>query len=378
MYGKLGSGKRILATQIAIRLTKKDTKLKIKIVKDREVLFKDLESIHSTILVIHDPIKIWYTTRKTEEIISCLLNICTNAKKHNCYVIAIFHCNEWDSLKRQFGKKNATMEQIFLKRFHICSSKQKLTEIAKSNKIDISNVITQIGAASIGGSVIMTLSRKNRSFRKHDFLSNPTMFILEKLKTLERSPDINEQLAFRILVYVVLHDGITKQEFSDVSNHALFVDLKKKMTIEESMDVCIEQLLGPFIEKTIDGQYYRIMHDVITRCTFLAAMENYWTLLFKECDPILIFDCIRLKSRSEKMFNAGKIVYDNRNLKIALPTEIYQEVARLFYQRSDMRSVLWNSTLYDDENFQDEWNTAELYFTNTDKKHEKIVESDMT
>lgn len=80
MYGKLGSGKRTLANQVAIRLAKKDTKLKIKIVRDREVLSKDLESIQSTILVIHDPIKIWYTTRKTEEIISCLLNICTNAK----------------------------------------------------------------------------------------------------------------------------------------------------------------------------------------------------------------------------------------------------------------------------------------------------------
>lgn len=29
---------------------------------------------------------------------------------------------------------------------------------------------------------------------------------------------------------------------------------------------------------------YRILHDVTTRCTFLGAMENHKTLLFRECE----------------------------------------------------------------------------------------------
>lgn len=348
MYGKLGSGKRTLANQVAIRLAKKDTKLKIKIVRDREVLSKDLESIQSTILVIHDPIKTWYTTRKTEEIISCLLNICTNAKGKKSYIIAIFHCNDWNSLNRQFGKKNATIEQMFPKKTHICSRKQKLTEIAKNNKIDISNVPIQQDRASIETCIIMTLFLKNRAFQNDEFLSNPTIFIFKLLKTLEGSSDINDQLAFKILVYVVLHDGIAKLEFGGVSQHALFAVLIRKLNIEGSIDGCIERLLDLFIKKMAGGQTYRILHDVITRCTFLAAVENHWTLLLTECNPMLM-----------KYF--GQIFFDDKNLKIALPSEIYPEVARLFCQRPEIKSILLNSILYDDENFQVEWNRAELY-----------------
>lgn len=371
MYGKLGSGKRTLAAQIAIRLAKKDTNLKIKIVRDREVLSKDLEAINSTILVIHNPVKTWYTTRKTEEIISCMLNICTNAKGKKSYIIAIFHYNDWKSLNRQFGKKNATIEQMFPKKTHICSRKQKLTEIAKNNKIDISNVPIQQDGASIGSCIIMTLFLKNRAFQNDEFLSNPTMFIFKILKTLEGSSDINDQLAFKILVYVVLHDGIAKLEFGGVSQHALLADLKEN--IEGSIDGCIKQLLDLFIEKMADGQTYRILHEVITRCTFLAAVENHWTLLLTECDPVLIFDCIRLKSRPEKIKYSGQIIFDDKNLKIAPPTEIYPEVAILLYQRSEMRSILLNSILYDDGEFQVEWNRAELNFTNTDERHDENV-----
>lgn len=297
---------------------------------------------------------------------------------HECqrkksYIIAIFHCNDWNSLNRQFGKKNATIEHMFPKTIHICSRKQKLAEIAKNNKIDILNVPIQQDGASIGSCIIMTLFLKNRAFQNDEFLSNPTMFILKKLKTLERSSDINDQLAFKILVYVVLHDGIAKLEFGGVSQHALFADLKEKMNIEGSIDECIEQLLDLFIEKMADGHSYRILHDVITRCTFLAAVENHMTLLLTECNLILILDCIRMKLRRENIIYSGEIVFDDKNLKIELPTEIYPEVARLSCQRSEMRSILLNIILYDDTNFQVEWNRAELYFTNTNKRHEKNV-----
>lgn len=185
------------------------------------------------------------------------------------------------------------------------------------------------------------------------------------MKTLEKSSNINNQLALRILVYVVLHDSIAKVQFGGIARHALFADLKKMYRpIEGSIGGCIKQLLELLLEETVDGQSYRTLHDVITRFTFFAAEENHMILLFTECDPILIFDCIRLKSRLEKMKIPGKIVYEYSSLKIALSTDLYPEVVRLFCQRSDMGSL--KSRFYDDELFKPECNKAELFFTNVD------------
>lgn len=186
MYGKLGSGKRTLAAQVAIRLARKDKKFKIKIVREREVLSKDLQTVHSTILVIHDPIKTWYTTRKTEEIISYLLTICTSASKNNCYIIAIFHCNDWNSLSLQLGKKNATIEQMFPKETHVFSRKQKLTEIAMSNKVDISNVTIQQDGTSIGSSIILTLFLKKLRISKSQLFSQSNYVYFKKTENSGR------------------------------------------------------------------------------------------------------------------------------------------------------------------------------------------------
>lgn len=73
--------KRTLADQMAIRLAKRYPKLKIKIVREGEDLSSDFGSVHSTILVINNPVKTWFTSKHTDEIISCLIKICTNAKK---------------------------------------------------------------------------------------------------------------------------------------------------------------------------------------------------------------------------------------------------------------------------------------------------------
>lgn len=148
----------------------------------------------------------------------------------------------------------------------------------------------------------------------------------------------------------------------DISQHALFADLKK-MSDEASIDGCIEHLLGLFIEETADGRSYRILHDVITRCTFLAALENHMTLLLTECNPILIFDCIRVQSTVEK-YTQGQLPNDFRSISVGIPSKKFPEVARLIYQRTGMREVLQNSRLYEDQKFQEEWNKAALYFTN--------------
>lgn len=62
LFGKLGSGKRTIAAQIAIRLAKKDPKLKIKIVRDGDVTSENVGSMHSTIIIIQYPVKTWFTS----------------------------------------------------------------------------------------------------------------------------------------------------------------------------------------------------------------------------------------------------------------------------------------------------------------------------
>nr|XP_034319327.1 uncharacterized protein LOC117687192 [Crassostrea gigas] len=69
MFGKLGSGKRTLAAQVAIRIAKTNPALKIKIVTERDTITEDLESGQSTILIIHDPLKTWYTDRDKNALI---------------------------------------------------------------------------------------------------------------------------------------------------------------------------------------------------------------------------------------------------------------------------------------------------------------------
>lgn len=134
MFGNLGSGKRTLAAQVAIRLAKENPNLKIKIVTQRDTITKDLESRHSTILIIHDPLRTWYTDSFMENIISILLRMCMRAKnKGNAfYVIAIFHCHDWNLL--QFGKKKSTMETILPKREYIYRKKflVKLSDMVKN------------------------------------------------------------------------------------------------------------------------------------------------------------------------------------------------------------------------------------------------------
>lgn len=366
MFGKLGSGKRTLAAQVAIRIGKKKPALKIKIVTERDTITEDLGSKHSTILVLHDPVKAWYTDRYKEEIISILLKICTSAKNkdNKSYIIAIFHCNDWNLL--QLGNKKKTMETIFPKREPIHGKKLsvKLSDMVKDNLEDISNVPFQKGKESTEESFELTLFLKKHAFQ-HDVLDNPVMSIIEVLRTLETSNQNYKQLAFKIIVIVMLRGGqIAKSELlgDDILHHELFVDLKKKMNVKGSIVACTEQLLKIFIEET-DKRSFRLLHDVITRCTFMVAFKNHTTLLYKECDSILLFECLQLKPLSERLICSGEVIYDYNNLQIRIPTEIFEEIGRLFFQRTGMRSILQKSRLYDNKKFKGEWNKTEQHFT---------------
>lgn len=81
------------------------------------------------------------------------------------------------------------------------------------------------------------------------------------------------------------------------------------------------------------------------------------TLLLTKCNPILIFDCIRVQSTVEK-YTPGQLPNDFSSITVGISSKKYPEVARLIFQRTGMREVLQNSRLYEDQNFKKEWDKA--------------------
>lgn len=218
------------------------------------------------------------------------------------------------------------MEAIFPKRESICGHKMsvKLIEIAKDNQENISNEPFHREEKILGESLKMTLFLKNRAFHQ-DVLKDPIVFIIRSLKTLKNSNKNREQLAFKVMVIVMLHGGkIAKRELlaDDIPNHEVFVDLKQKRDVKGSIIGCTDQLLEIFLEEMDSGRSYRVLHEVITRCTFIVAFENYRTLLFKKCDAILVFGCLRRKSLTERSLFSDDPIYDYSNLKILLSSKL--------------------------------------------------------
>lgn len=78
MFGKLGSGKWTLAAQIAIGQWKQE--FENKMLREGDLLSVDLVSMQSTVLGIHNPVKSWFTSKHSNEIMSCLSKICTNTQ----------------------------------------------------------------------------------------------------------------------------------------------------------------------------------------------------------------------------------------------------------------------------------------------------------
>lgn len=80
-------------------------------------------------------------------------------------------------------------------------------------------------------------------------------------------------------------------------------------------------------------------------------------LLLTECNPIIIFYCFRVKSVLQK-FYYGKLAYDLSDINIGIPTDLYPEIAKLGFQRTEIRNVLQNNKFYEDKIFLDEWKKA--------------------
>lgn len=172
MFGKLGTGKRTLATQIAIRLAKKNTESKIRIVGERELISKDFEFMQSTTLILNDPVKTCYTVSYAEEIINCLLKFCQNAKQNKSYILVIFHRDDLDSLYMQFGEMKKAFESTFQNVLRLYNERKTLSEIAKSKNAEISNEIIekiQQGGSSVGEFVKLTLFLKILNSKMNNF-----------------------------------------------------------------------------------------------------------------------------------------------------------------------------------------------------------------
>lgn len=377
MFGKLGTGKRTLATHIAIRLAKKEPKSRIRIVGERDLISKELDSMLSTIFIVQDPVKTWYTVSYTEEIISRLLKLCKIAKTKNSYILVIFHHDDLDSLYRGFGEKRKEFESMFDKVLRICIEKETLNEIAKSKNRNISTKDIdrmQKRVSSIGEIIKLRLFLKISRSNYDIFLSNPIMFIVKELKYCQMSSNIHNQSAFNLMVFLILNGGeIAKSKLNQIQDHALFDNLKV-IDKDETIDGCIKWLLNLFIEESADGGSYRVVHDVITKCTILAASVNHMKLLLKECDPIILFDCIRLKTIAEKIQYPEETVCDYSNLKIAIPSEWFPMIARLSFERKEIIELFKNIRLFEDKDFQREWNKEqELHFK---KKQEAKTSTD--
>lgn len=75
----------------------------------------------------------------------------------------------------------------------------------------------------------------------------------------------------------MLHGGeIAKRELlaDGIPHHEVFDDLKERLDVKGSIIGCVKQLLEIFLEKTENRRSFRILHDVITMCTFIVAFEK--------------------------------------------------------------------------------------------------------
>jgi hypothetical protein len=177
---------------------------------------------------------------------------------------------------------------------------------------------------------------------------------------MRSSDDVNARMKFGILVYVMLHGGTVEKDTVDSCTDPSLFSIKGEIPdMSTNIQDCVTDLLDGYLEQTADGKSYRTLHEVITRCIFLAAAEIDFLSLIDKCDAFLMFDCIRFKTTCtrEKILNWGKIVIDTRELKVGIPTELCQSHAKALKQRSDdvpilLRKVNW----VQDKNFQKVWN----------------------
>lgn len=299
--------------------------------------------------------------------------MCSDAEKNNCFIIATFQCNNWDNIDSQLSRMHKDILSLFPKPFQVITKIERLREIA--GKTDISEeVLRRICEvdSSIGKPLKLALIMNYQAFKDDGYFINPILFTMEQLKALENSDNIRERVKFKALVFTMLDGGeIPKTKLEEALDNALPNDLiqtdDKKKTIQE----CIHQLINVYIKETSDEKSYKMIHDIITKCTFLVAANNHHDLLFNECSYFPLLECIRHKSGSERFFFYGKIIYDHENLQVGVPTHFYQMLAKMFVERNDLMDMLHTVRFFEDKEFQVKWLKAK---EDSNKKTEQTQE----
>ncbi|XP_055998084.1 uncharacterized protein LOC125683231 isoform X2 [Ostrea edulis] len=350
LIGEWGSGKRTLAVQIALQVEKIEKKtFNFKVLQefqdDTRSKIEALKSTDPTILLIPDLCRSWHTEHHMADIINCV----RSGLSSNTYIIATIRNAVYQSCTEYI---RSSIDDLFTRRMLIKPSHRMLSKILDKYNVHSTNpsrdYILKLNSV-IGTPLIVTLCVKNPDYKSSSFLDDPLSFITSKLKKMNSSDDANDRLKFGILVYIVQEgETVEKNTLENCSDPSMFAFTGKNSNMFTTCNIhgCITELLDDYLEETIDGKSYRIVHEVITRCIFLTAAEMDFPSLIGKCDDFLLFDCIRLQSPMEREFFKKKFILDTRELKVGIPTESYQDLAKALRQRNDdvmslVRKVNW-------------------------------------
>lgn len=144
LLGNLGSGRRTLSKQIAKRLRNNNPILTIKVFNVFTLIPTDPQTMLSKIVIVPDLIKPWYTNTHTKNILQYLQKLHSKAEENNCFIIASFQYNYWDNINRQPNSTqliHRNMLSFFSKPFQVVTEIERLREIARKRKNDISDIV---------------------------------------------------------------------------------------------------------------------------------------------------------------------------------------------------------------------------------------------
>lgn len=209
---------------------------------------------------------------------------------------------------------------------------------------------------SIGRPLKLALIVNYQAFRDDGYFIDPILFTMQQLKTLEKSDNMRKRVMFKALVSTMLNGGeIKKTHLEEALDRALLVDFMEREDRQETIQGCIQQLINVYIKETTDKTSYKIMYEVITKCIFLAAVENNSELLFTECHHFPLFECIRHKLTLEKIMFPSQIVVDEERLQIGIPTYLYPMIAKIIVERNVPMDMLGILQFFENKEFQAEW-----------------------
>ena len=320
----------------------------------------DLASTCSSVLILEDPIKFQYTDTHNAKIFDCLQQLRANAKETNCFQLVVFHCDDIKQTEKLIKDAKRNIDDLFPKIFPISLSTKQLKQIVQIyGKTDSSNFFEKItedaNTSSIGHPLKLALFLRLPLYEPTEFCYGPIAFVLNELKAIGKSQSKNERILFTTLVRFILPNReMTRTDLEAILDQAVSDTLKDDEDRENLTRECIQQLLQRYIEKTQDGKSYKLIHDVITRCILFTCMkfDIHRDLVFKECDPSLLLNCIRPKTLQERIVAVGDVIFCHKTLDIALPTILFPSLVESFVQRNQMITMLFNVRFLENTQFK--------------------------